>query len=71
MLERQIKNIQKQMESEAPVSKIKKLFENYLLSYMRLKDEKGVEPTATDLNNYSKLFHDYLEYYNRRARKEW
>jgi hypothetical protein len=69
MLERQIKNIQKQMESEAPVSKIKKLFENYLLSYMRLKDEKGVEPTATDLNNYSKLFHDYLEYYNKRSMK--
>lgn len=69
MLERQITNIQKQMENEAPVSKIKRLFENYLLSYMKLKDEKGIEPTAKDLNNYSKLFHDYIEYTNRRNMK--
>ncbi len=66
MLEKRIETINKAIKEEQPVSKVKNLFENYLIAYMKLKDEKGVIPTAQDLNNYSKLFHDYLEYCNKK-----
>lgn len=68
MLEKRIQTIRKAMSEEQPASKVKNLFEDYLVSYMILKDKKGVIPTAEDLNNYSSLFRDCIEYIYKKVK---